>query len=264
MLGYTCPVGVFTPPAQGGEPASMPGRRDSLVGAEPPLAPFRQDSLVAGERQHGATVAGLWKAGLRRSTLMLWIVWFCVALAYYGIFTWLPTTFAEQGFSSLRTYGSAFILALAQVPGYFSAAYLVERWGRRNTLSLYLLASGVFTFLFAIASGPFWVLTSAVLMSFFSLGAWAALYAWTPELYATEIRVTGMGWASGMARIAGILAPILGGTLTDLAAPSTGSLLNALSLWAAAFVAGELTVYLLGVETRRRALSDTVSSPSEA
>lgn len=242
----------------------MPGRRDSLVGAEPPLAPFRQDSLVAGERQHGATVAGLWKAGLRRSTLMLRIVWFCVALAYYGIFTWLPTTFAEQGFSSLRTYGSTFILALAQVPGYFSAAYLVERWGRRNTLSLYLLASGVFTFLFAIASDPFWVLTSAVLMSFFSLGAWAALYAWTPELYATEIRATGMGWASGMARIAGILAPILDGTLTGLAATSTGSLLNALSLWAAAFVAGGLAAYLLGAEIRRRALSDTVSSPSEA
>lgn len=87
----------------------------------------------------------------------------------------------------------------------------------------------MFKFLFAIASGPFWVLTSAVLMSFFSLGAWAALYAWTSELYATEIRATGMG-ASGMARIAGVLAPILSGILTGLAVTSIGSLLNALSL----------------------------------
>ena len=66
-----------------------------------------------------------------------------------------------------------------------------------------------------------------------------------------------------MARIAGILAPILSGTLTGLAVTSTGSLLNALSLWAAAFVAGGLAAYLLGVDIRR-ALSDTVSSPSEA
>ena len=67
-----------------------------------------------------------------------------------------------------------------------------------------------------------------------------------------------------MARIAGILTPILSGTLTGLAATLIDSLLNALSLWAAAFVARGLAVYLLGVETRRRALSDTVSSPSEA
>jgi len=195
---------------------------------------------------------------LRRSTLMLWIAWFCIALAYYGLFTWLPSAFVEQGFSSLQTYQNTFVLALAQLPGYFSAAYLIERWGRRNTLSLYLLASGAFTFLFAVASGFGWVLASAILMSFFSLGAWAALYAWTPELYPTEIRTTGMGWASGMARLAGIFAPILGGFLFGLAATSTGSLLNALSLWAAAFVVGGLAVFLLGVKTRRRALSDTV------
>lgn len=225
--------------------------------------PAPEGELVVGERRSGgSTVGRLWKPGLRRSTLMLWIAWFCVALAYYGLFTWLPTTFAEQGFSALRTYQTNFILALAQLPGYFSAAYLVERWGRRNTLGVYLLASGVFTFLFALASGTGWVLAAAIPMSFFSLGAWAALYAWTPEVYPTEIRATGMGWASGMARIAGILAPILGGVLIGLAATSTGSLLNVLSLWAAAFAVGGAVVFFLGVETRNRALSDTVSDPS--
>jgi putative MFS transporter len=159
--------------------------------------PAPERDLFTGERQGGPTVAKLWIPRLRRSTLMLWFAWFCIALAYYGLFTWLPSAFVERGFSSLQTYQNTFVLALAQLPGYFSAAYLIERWGRRNTLSLYLLASGVFTFLFAVASGLGWVLASAILMSFFSLGAWAALYAWTPELYPTEIRTTGMGWASG-------------------------------------------------------------------
>ena len=90
-------------------------------------------------------------------------------------------------------------------------------------------------------------------MSFFSLGAWGSLYAWTPELYPTEIRTTGMGWASGMARVAGVISPTLGGILFALA------LLNALSLWAAAFAVGGLAVFLLGVETKKQALSDTVS-----
>ena len=217
--------------------------------------PAPEQDLVAGERQSGTTVARLWAPGLRQMTLMLWVTWFCISLAYYGIFTWLPQAFVQQGFSSLQTYQNTFLLALAQVPGYFSAAYLIERLGRRNTLGLYLLASGVFTFLFAIVTGFGGLLACAMLMSFFALGAWAALYAWTPESYPTEIRTTGMGWASGMARVAGVITPTLGGILFGFA------LLSALSLWAVAFVIGGITVFLLGVETKRRALSDTMSGP---
>jgi MFS transporter, putative metabolite:H+ symporter len=215
--------------------------------------PAPEGDLIVGERQAGSPVANLWAPRLRRVTVMLWITWFCISLAYYGIFTWLPAVFVERGLPPLQTYQNTFILALAQLPGFFSAAYLIERWGRRNTLALYLLASGVATFLFAVVTGFGGLLASAILMSFFSLGAWGALYAWTPELYPTEIRTTGMGWASGMARIAGVISPTLGGILFALA------LLNALSLWAAAFAIGGLTVLLLGVETKKQALSDTVS-----
>ena len=219
--------------------------------------PEPEEELVADERQEGNPVGKLWRPGLGRSTLMLWLAWFCISLAYYGIFTWLPQAFVQQGFSSLQTYQNTFLLALAQLPGFFSAAYLIERWGRRNTLGIYLIASGVFTFLFATVTGFTGLLASAMLMSFFALGAWGSLYAWTPELYPTEIRTTGMGWASGMARVAGIITPTLGGILFAV------SLLSALSLWAAAFVLGGIVVFLLGVETKRRGLSDTVSEPLE-
>jgi putative MFS transporter len=217
--------------------------------------PAPEGELIVGERQSGSTVARLWKPGLKQTTLMLWIAWFCISLAYYGIFTWLPQAFVAQGFSSLQTYQNTFLLALAQVPGFFSAAYLIERLGRRNTLGLYLIASGVFTFLFATVTGFGGLLASAMLMSFFALGAWGSLYAWTPELYPTEIRTTGMGWASGMARVAGVITPTLGGILFGYA------LVSALSTWAAAFVIGGIAVFLLGVETKSRALSDTVSGP---
>jgi putative MFS transporter len=215
--------------------------------------PAPEGDLITGERQSGSTVARLWKPGLKQTTLMLWIAWFCISLAYYGIFTWLPQAFVAQGFSSLQTYQNTFLLALAQVPGFFSAAYLIERLGRRNTLALYLIASGVFTFLFATVTGFGGLLASAMLMSFFALGAWGSLYAWTPELYPTEIRTTGMGWASGMARVAGVITPTLGGILFGYA------LVSALSTWAAAFVIGGIAVFLLGVETKSRGLSDTVS-----
>ncbi len=205
----------------------------------------------------GVTVAALWRQPYLRRTLMLWITWFAISLGYYGTFIWLPQIFVSRGFTFLRTYQNTFLMALAQLPGYFSAAYLVERWGRRPTLALYLVLSGLFTYLFAVVTGLSSILATAILMSFFCLGAWGALYAYTPELYPTQTRSTGMGWASGMTRIAGALAPILGAGLL------TTNFTGGLTLYAVAFILGGATVFVLGQETRGKPLRDTLETPRD-
>lgn len=210
------------------------------------------DRLDVQERTAGVTVSALWKRPFTRSTLMLWVGWFAISLGYYGVFIWLPGIFVQRGFEFLRTYQNTFLLALAQLPGYFSAAYLVEYWGRKWTLAVYLIFSGVFTYLFAVVSGLPLIVGAAMLMSFFTLGAWGVLYAYTPEIYPTEVRATGMGWASGMTRIAGAIAPSLGGALLS------SSLVAALTLYAVSFVVGGLTVLFLGQETKGRPLLETV------
>lgn len=210
------------------------------------------DRLEAQKRSKVTTVSALWQQPFARTTLMLWIAWFCISLGYYGTFIWLPGIFVERGFDFLQTYQNTFILALAQLPGYFSAAYLVERWGRKGTLAVYLLLSGVFTYLFAVVSGLPLIVGTAALMSFFTLGAWGVLYAYTPELYPTEARATGMGAASGMTRVAGALAPILGGRLLSV------SLVAALTLYAVAFAVGAGSVFVLGRETKDQPLMETL------
>jgi putative MFS transporter len=210
------------------------------------------DRLEAQKRSEVTTVSALWQQPFARTTLMLWIAWFCISLGYYGTFIWLPGIFVERGFDFLQTYQNTFILALAQLPGYFSAAYLVERWGRKGTLAVYLLLSGVFTYLFAVVSGLPLIVGTAALMSFFTLGAWGVLYAYTPELYPTEARATGMGAASGMTRVAGALAPILGGRLLSV------SLVAALTLYAVAFAVGAGSVFVLGRETKDQPLMETL------
>jgi putative MFS transporter len=210
---------------------------------------FPEGRLVAPPPVSPTPVAALWAPGLRRDTTMLWTAWFALALAYYGVFTWLPKIFVERGFDFVATYGYAVALAVAQLPGYFSAALLVERIGRRPTLALYLAASAVFTLVFAVVGGAAAIVTAAVVMSFFALGAWGALYAYTPELYPTEVRATGIGWASGMSRIAGALAPTIGGYLLAL------SLTSGLAVYAAAFAVGAVAVAVLGRETGVRAAS---------
>ncbi len=210
-----------------------------------------EGELLAPETQAPARVRDLWRPGLAKTTLLLWAIWFCISLGYYGVFTWLPSYFRLKGMDLLPVYQNTFLLALAQLPGYFSAAYLVERLGRRITLGFYLVTSGVFTYLFAVATSMNAVVGMAIWMSFFTLGAWGALYAYTPEAYPTTIRTTGIGAASGMTRIAGALAPSLGALLMG------SSLALPLSIYALSFILGGIAAFNLPAETQDQPLQDS-------
>jgi putative MFS transporter len=197
-------------------------------------------------------LADLLHPRLRRTSLLLWFIWFAISLGYYGVFTWLPGFFRASGMTLLPVYQNAFILALAQLPGYFSAAWLVERWGRRRTLAFYLLASGIFTYLFAAATSLNWLVAMGIWMSFFTLGAWGALYAYTPEAYPTNLRGSGMGAASGFTRIAGAIAPSLGAALLG------SGLVLPLTVFAISYILAGSAALFLPLETRRAPLADTL------
>jgi MFS transporter, putative metabolite:H+ symporter len=198
---------------------------------------------------------------IRRTTLLLWLVWFLISIGYYGAFTWLPSWFRAKGFALPAVYPNAFIMALAQVPGYFSAAWLVEKWGRRATLGAYLIASGVFAWLFALATTPLEVMGAAIFLSFFALGAWGALYAYTPEAYPTAIRGTGIGTASAMTRVAGAIAPSIGAMVATGATGAAGiggALAVPLAVFAIAYAVAGLGAFCLPKESRSESLADSV------
>jgi putative MFS transporter len=117
-----------------------------------------------------------------------------------------------------------------------------------------MAASGLFTYLFAVAASLPWVVGMAIWMSFFALGAWGALYAYTPEAYPTTLRTTGMGAASGMTRIAGAIAPTLGAALMGV------SLVIPLTVYALSYIIGGLAALGLPLETGRRPLQDILPS----
>jgi putative MFS transporter len=196
--------------------------------------------------------ADLLAPGLRRTTLLLWLVWFLISIGYYGAFTWLPTWFRAKGFALPAVYPNAFIMALAQVPGYIFAAWLVERWGRRKTLGVFLVASGVFAWLFALSATPVAVVISAVLLSFFAMGSWGALYAYTPEAYPTAIRTTGIGAASAMTRVAGAIAPSIGAMVAG------SSLALPLAVFAITYAVAGAGAFCLPFESRSSVLKDSL------
>lgn len=197
-----------------------------------------------------SSVKDLFSRELWLTTLLLWSIWFFISIGYYGIFTWIPSWLRAKGFALPAVYPYSFFMALAQLPGYFSAAYLVEKIGRRLTLGLYLAGSGLGAVAFSLAVSPTGIVGAALVLSFFALGAWGALYAYTPEAYPTIIRTTGIGSASGMTRIAGVIAPFVGALL------SGQNLVTALLVFGAAYGLGALSAFLLPRETWGSALED--------
>lgn len=158
-------------------------------------------------------VAGLWAPGLKATTIGLWVAWFCMNFGYYGAFLWIPSILVEDGYPLVTAFWFTLIITLAQLPGYLVAAWLIEVWGRRSTLAVFLVGAAISAVLFGTVPGEAAIIGFGLALSFFNLGAWGALYAITPEAYPTSIRGTGAGWAAGVGRIASILVPFIAATL---------------------------------------------------
>ena len=182
-----------------------------------------------------------------RQTVMLWVVWFCVVFSYYGMFLWLPNVMMMKGFNMVKSFEYILIMTFAQLPGYFTVAWLIERVGRKWVLITYLLGTLLSAYLFGVAESANQLLLYGALLSFFNLGAWGAMYAYTPEQYTTSIRATGAGMAASVGRIGGILGPLMVGLLVANAV-SVNVIFGLFSLSLAIAI---VAILLLGKETKQ-------------
>ncbi len=182
---------------------------EESAGAKTPAADTVTAPVAPAAASSAASrLATLWSSEFRVRTACLWLVWFCVNFSYYGAFIWIPSILVSQGYDLVRSFEFTLIITLAQLPGYAAAAWLIEVWGRRLTLSVFLIGSAVAAVFFGTATTEVTVIGAGMALSFFNLGAWGALYAVTPEMYPTSLRATGSGWAAGVGRIASIIAPL--------------------------------------------------------
>lgn len=212
-------------------------------------------ALFTGETEPVPVVAKasfreLWKKPFMSRTIMLWLVWFGINFSYYGIFMWLPSLVFQQGFTVVKTFEYVLIMTLAQLPGYYCAAWLVDKIGRKYTLSAFLLFSGVASYFFGHASTAATLMMWGSIMSFFNLGAWGVLYTYTPEQYPTAIRALGSGWAAGFGRFGGMAAPMMVGALL---ARNFG-FASVFYMFALVFAAVAVIVLSLGVESKQKDL----------
>lgn len=211
-------------------------------GSSTPIPPLQPEVV---ERK---PMSALFSAALRRRSLSLYLAWGLISIAYYGVFVYLPVKLGSEGFGFMRGQIFLIFLALVQLPGYALSAYGVERWGRKPTLVGFLVLSAVGCMLYSLGKDPMLVVGSTLLLSFSLLGTWAALYAFTPEVYPTDLRASGMGMAGAVARFGGLFAPAI------IAPIMATHFTLALAVLSAMLVGGALSIWAVDVESRNRAL----------
>jgi len=217
------------------------------------LPPLHTVQVAPVAAEQGGTfsknLAALFSGTMARTTIMLWGLWIAITFSYYGFFTWIPTLLVKQGMTVTKSFGYSIVIYLAQIPGYYSAAFLSERLDRKWTIVAYMLLGGVSAYLLSQARTDAAITLAGFSLSFFMNGSYAAIYAYTPELYPTAFRTTGMGVASAFGRLGGLCAPIVIGFTFARIGFGGVFLITTVVL-----VAGALAVALLGIATAGKSL----------
>lgn len=219
------------------------------------LAPPVDNVLTPATPTSPGTLTGnlraLWAPGQARITAMTWLMWLSITFSYYSFFTWIPGLLVQNGMSITRSFAYSLAIYIAQVPGYFSAAWFNERIGRQATIASYMLLGGACALGLAFAHGNEQIMLAGICLSFFMNGTYAGVYAYTAEVFPTKIRTTGAGLASAIGRTGGIVAPILVGYLY----PKFG-FAGVFSITTVVLLIGAAAVVLMGIPTRGRSLED--------
>jgi MFS transporter, putative metabolite:H+ symporter len=187
----------------------------------------------------------------RIRTLMIWCLWFFALLGYYGITTWMGKLLVDKGFAIQRSIEFVLLMSLWGVPGFFSAAYLVEKLGRKPAVVGYVLCSGIAAYFYGQAATNQQLIIAGAFMQFFFFGMWSVIYAYSPELFPTRARATACGTASAWGRIGALIGP----SIIPIIISNYG-VEAVFTLGAASFAIAALNVLILGPETKGRVLED--------
>lgn len=187
-----------------------------------------------------------------RATTFISVFWFCAVAPYFAIATFAASVLATYGLGD-GLVGAIAVNGLA-LAGVVVSVLLIERIGRRKLIipqqwicALVLVIIGLWT-----SAPPVIILVCFLVFAFFNAMYTALTGVFPGEIFPTEIRGAGTGFATAFSRI--------GGALGTFALPwSIQNLGIGTSMLIAAgiCIVGAVVSQLLAPETMGRALSET-------
>jgi benzoate transport len=150
------------------------------------------------------------------STLQLWAALFFAFGCLYFLISWIPKLATDAGLSIELAIYAGTIFNIGAFFGIILQGYFSSKIGLKKTISIFLFLTFLLMVSFRLFVGTDILLLIYFLLGFSLQGGFVGLYAVAARLYPTEFKNTGVGWAIGMGRVGGILAPLIGGFLISI------------------------------------------------
>ena len=147
----------------------------------------------------------------------LMVAWFGVGFFYYGVILVVTQIFAHQHHSTFHfNYAAIIISSSAEVAGLFFTIPLLERYGRLWPQAWGYLLGGLsvvgMCYVNSLQASTLQHAVLVVLAFFaraFAMSCTSCGWMVTPEILTTNVRTTGHGFLSGMARIGAAISPFV-------------------------------------------------------
>ncbi|WP_348520632.1 MFS transporter [Alicyclobacillus sacchari] len=142
-------------------------------------------------------------------TVVLLVVWILQTLGFYGFMSWVPTLLVAHGFSLVHSLAWSSAMSIGAVPGAFIAYLVSDRLDRKWLVVIFAIAISICGLLYGLTFQTAIIVVFGFLVAMFLQTFAPLLYAYTPELYPTEVRNSGSGLVYGVGRLANVFGPMI-------------------------------------------------------
>ena len=173
-----------------------------------------------------------------------------------GLGTWLPNIMTEKGFTITKSLTYTFGMTLAVPCASLFMMFALDRFGRKITSVCSFVAAGLMAIVFANAQTDIQLLVAGFIMIFFIQVAGNSMQIFASEVFPTNARASGFGWAAGVGRLAtAFIVP------TILWIQKGWGLTTVFACLAVVLLIAAFSVTLLGPEAKQRGL-DEIAPPT--
>ena len=171
--------------------------------------------------QEKASFLDIFGRDIVKITLIATILACFAQLAYWGLFTWLPSYLSsapEQGGAGMnivKTSGWVFAMQIGALVGYTSFGFIADRYGRKVAFLIFFVIAAVLVPLYGSLRNPMLLFLVGPFIGCFGSGYFSGFGVLLSELFPTKLRGAGLGFVYNVGRGASALAPIIIGTLAD-------------------------------------------------
>jgi AAHS family 4-hydroxybenzoate transporter-like MFS transporter len=200
--------------------AARGGRSDEIVRTLKKIDPklsFPEGTefvLPAEPRTKGSKPIQLFAGGLAATTILLWLTYLMTLASMNTLNNWLPVALNTAGLEQSQALRITTLFQFGGIAGVLLLGVLADRFGYPRVLIAAFLGVALFVAATGSLGADAWLLAVAVAGTGFCLvGANNTLSAFATTLYPTEVRATGVSWASSVGRLLGAIGPYVGGIL---------------------------------------------------